>query len=186
MTHDDDLKEMYIRNIEALYYKAYRMCGVKNMGDTEHLKILLGLGVAEIEKPEDSLYFERKEYRSFYGNVVSRYVRTAEHRHAPLMLTVRYGYCSKLFSEASDLWQALANLPKAAPASVGETLRESALALASRAHLILDGLGVDTDMYPTLESPINRAKVAVHLARRLAIISSTMEYESVDMKEVKL
>lgn len=186
MTHDDDLKEMYIRNIEALYWKAHRMCDEKNLGCVEHLKILLGLGVAEIKNPEDSLYFERAEYRSHVGDVTTKYVRVIEHRHAPVLLHVRYAYAAQLFYEASDLWHSLSDLPKIAPDSVREILRDSASDLGRRGHLLLEGLGVDTDMYPVNCSDLERAQATAHVAKRLAKIASSMEYENVTLKDVKL
>lgn len=187
MTHDDDLKEMYIRNIEALYWKAHRMCKEQNLGCGEHLERMRNLGVIEIsDATEDSLYFERKEYRSHRGDVVSRYVRSPGKRHEPLLLHVRYGYAAKLFDEASDLWHSLHDLPKIAPDSVRELLRESATDLGRRGHLLLEGLGVDTDMYPVDCSDLERAQATAHVAERLAKISNAMEYENVILKDVKL
>jgi len=186
MTHDDDLKELYIRNIEALYWKAYRMGDEKNLGGLEHLKVLLHLGVEEIKNPEGLLYFERAEYRSHVGDVTTKYVRTAEHRHAPVLLSVCHAYASKLFYEASDLWHSLHNLPSVAPDSAREILREAATELGRRGRLIMDGLGVDTDMYPVDCNDLERAQATRHLAERLAKIANAMEYENVILKDVKL
>lgn len=187
MTHDDDLKEMYIRNIAALYWKAHRMCDEQNLGCPEHLERMARLGVIETKgEPEDSLYFERKEYRSHVGDVVSRYVRARANRHNPLLLSVRYAYASQLFAEASDLWHSLHDLPKIAPDSVREILRESATDLGRRGYLLLEGLGVDTDMYPVDCTNLERAQATAHVAQRLTKISSAMEYENVTLKDVKL
>lgn len=174
----DDELEMKLLTIKALYEKAQKM--------REPMPRALEKAGLErvLNKPDDRVLVhevtEGFEHKKIY------YAMAPDYRGPAILPSVRYDYASDLFAEAASLWHSLAELSKLAPDSVRETLRATAVEVSGRASKICDGLGVDTDMYAAADGNMARAKYSFHMASRLAGISGLMEYNNVELKDIKL